>query len=144
MDNYNIIFTGERHQQFFEESMCLCRDIDVYHMALIYCLGISNDTRERIDSIYDFKSGDIRTECLKEGWITSGSARVIRLAFNLYTNGAQAYWRKRKRKRMRSAGLRSVVTIWWMNCSAAGMQNIFGRQFKFVIRNIVCRRGDIR
>lgn len=88
MDNYNIIFTGERHQQFFEESMCLCRNIDVYHMALIYCLGISNDTRERIDSIYDFKSGDIRPECLKEGWITSGSARVIRLAFNLYTNGA--------------------------------------------------------
>lgn len=57
-------------------------------MAFIYCLEISNDTRECIQSIYDFKSGDVRQECQKEGWITSGSGRVIRLAFNLYINGA--------------------------------------------------------
>ncbi|MCD7724709.1 MAG: DUF6075 family protein [Clostridiales bacterium] len=54
---------------------------------MVYCLGISEDTRDHVHSIYDFKSGCIKTECLREGWITSGSARIIRMAFNLYCNG---------------------------------------------------------
>ena len=37
--------------------------------------------------IYDFKTGCVITECLHEGWQTSGSVRVIRMAFNLYCNG---------------------------------------------------------
>ena len=28
---------------------------DVYHKALVYCLGISNDTRRNIKSIYDLR-----------------------------------------------------------------------------------------
>ena len=37
--------------------------------------------------IYDFKSGLVKTECLHEGWQTSGSVKVVRMAFNLYCNG---------------------------------------------------------
>ena len=82
-----IIFCDESHKQFFEEQIVNCRYQDVYHMALIYCLGISQDTRTHIDRIYDFKEGLVKPECLQEGWITSGSERIVRMAFNLYCNG---------------------------------------------------------
>lgn len=54
---------------------------------MIYILGISEDTRNHFSQIYDIKSGYIKTECLHQGWQTSGSVRVVRLAFNLYTGG---------------------------------------------------------
>lgn len=82
----NAIFSCEEHQQFFFEYLPKCRYTDVYHLALVYCLGIDRDTRKHVDSIYDFKTGDIKTECLRQGWITSGSAKIIRMAFNLYCN----------------------------------------------------------
>ena len=50
----------------------------------MYCLGIDADTRRNIKTIYDFKTGCVKTECLHNGWITSGSAKVVRMAFNLY------------------------------------------------------------
>ena len=62
--------------------------MDTYHQALIYCLGISDDTRKHIDRIYDFESGCVKPECLQEGWQTSGSLRIVRMAFNLYCNGS--------------------------------------------------------
>ena len=62
----------------------------MYHKALCYCLGISDDTRRNINSIYDFKTGCVKTECLHEGWQTSGSMKVVRMAFNLYCNGTQS------------------------------------------------------
>lgn len=80
------VFLDKEHEKFYEDNMKKCRERDVYHKALIYCLGISADTRRNISSIYDFKSGYIKTECLHEGWITSGSAKVVRMAFNLYCN----------------------------------------------------------
>ena len=33
------------------------------------------------------KSGYVKPEYLHQGWQTSGSVRVVRLAFNLYTDG---------------------------------------------------------
>ena len=59
----------------------------VYHQALVYCLGIDRDTRENVNKIYNFKTGYVKTECLQEGWQTSGSLRIVRMAFNLYCNG---------------------------------------------------------
>ena len=55
-------------------------------MALCYCLGINDDTRRNANRIYDFKTGCVKTECLHEGWQTSGSVKVVRIAFNLYCN----------------------------------------------------------
>ena len=55
--------------------------------ALCYCLGINEDTRRNADRIYNFKTGCVKPECLHEGWQTSGSAKVVRIAFNLYCNG---------------------------------------------------------
>ena len=55
--------------------------------ALCYCLGINEDTRRNVDRVYNFKTGCVKPECLHEGWQTSGSAKVVRIAFNLYCNG---------------------------------------------------------
>lgn len=84
----DVIFSGREHELFFLQKIKKCRKEDVYHKSLIYSLGIDRDTREQVDRIYDFKTGYVKTECLKEGWQTSGSRRIVLLAFNLYTNGA--------------------------------------------------------
>ena len=82
-----INFISEAHEKFYYEKLKEVRYQDVYHKALCYCLGISVDTRRNINSIYDFKTGCVKTECLHEGWQTSGSMKVVRMAFNLYCNG---------------------------------------------------------
>ena len=82
----SIIFNSEAHEKFYYEKLKEVREQDAYHKALCYCLGISSDTRRNINSIYDFKTGDIKTECLCEGWQTGSSMKVVRLAFNLYCN----------------------------------------------------------
>lgn len=83
---HTITFKNKEHEKFYNDYLPKCRYQDVYHKALVYCLGISEDTRRNIKRIYDFKSGFVLTECLQEGWITSGSARIVRMAFNLYCN----------------------------------------------------------
>lgn len=82
-----IKFKNNSHQKFYEKWMPQCRYQDVYHKALVYCLGINDDTRECVTQIYNFETGCVNTECLTNGWITSGSAKVVRMAFNLYCNG---------------------------------------------------------
>ena len=87
-----IIFADLAHKKFYFEQLKFVRCRDVYHKALIYCLGICGDTRRNLERIYDFESGCVKTECLKEGWQTSGSLRVVRLAFNLYCNGTPSVY----------------------------------------------------
>ena len=77
----DIIFISEAHEKFYYEKLKEVRYQDVYHKALCYCLGINDDTRRNVDSIYDFKTGCVKTECLHEGWQTSGSVKVVRMAF---------------------------------------------------------------
>lgn len=90
----NIIFQEEMHKKFFLLYLPECRNEDVYHQALIYCLGISRDTREHVEEIYDFETGCVKTECMSAGWQTSGSLKIIRMAFNLYCNGTQTVYEK--------------------------------------------------
>ena len=59
-----IIFISDGHEKFYYEKLKEVRYQDVYHKALVYCLGISNDTRRNIKSIYDFKTGCVKTECV--------------------------------------------------------------------------------
>ena len=82
-----ITFKSKEHEKFYMEYLEKCRYQDVYHQALVYCLGIDRDTRNNVNKIYNFKTGCVKTECLQEGWQTSGSLRIVRMAFNLYCNG---------------------------------------------------------
>ncbi len=90
-NNTHMVFADEEHEKFYYEKLEQARYQDCYHKALIYILGISEDTRNHFSQIYDIKSGYIKTECLHQGWQTSGSVRVVRLAFNLYTDGTPSY-----------------------------------------------------
>ena len=85
-NNTHMVFADEEHKKFYYEKLGQARDQDCYHQALIYILGISRDTREHFSQIYNIKTGAIRPKCLNEGWQTSGSVRVVRLALNLYTD----------------------------------------------------------
>ena len=87
-----MIFYDNSHKNFYETYLMKCRRQDVYHASLIYCLGINADTRRNINRIYDFKTGEVKTRCLYEGWQTSGSLKVVRLAFNLYNGGTPSIY----------------------------------------------------
>lgn len=65
----NISFKNDSHREFYDEWMPKCRCQDVYHKALVYCLGISEDTRNHVHAIYDFKNGCVKTECLTDGMV---------------------------------------------------------------------------
>ncbi len=80
-----ILFKSSEHELFYNKMLAMCRDNDCYHRALIYTLGINEDTRKHINEIYDFSSLCINSEVLRAGWITSGTVRALRLAFNLFT-----------------------------------------------------------
>ena len=82
-----ITFKNEAHKKFYTEYLPKCKYQDVYHKALVYCLGLNSDTRDHVDRFYDFKEGYVKPECLYEGWQTSGSMKVVRMAYNLYCNG---------------------------------------------------------
>jgi hypothetical protein len=49
-------------------------------------LGISPDTRRNFDSLYDAENRSISLKEIHAGWQTSGSLKVTRLAFNLFTD----------------------------------------------------------
>jgi hypothetical protein len=63
-----IIFISDEHEKFYNEKLKEVRYQDVNHMALCYCLGISEDTRRNVYRIYDFKTGCVKPDCLHEGW----------------------------------------------------------------------------
>ncbi len=85
-NNTHMVFVNEEHEEFFYEKLEQAKSQDCHHKALIYVLGISEDTRKYFNQIYDIKTGNIKRECLHQGWLSSGGVVVIRLAFNLYTD----------------------------------------------------------
>lgn len=62
--------------------------IDCYSKALIYLLGLSNDTRKHFESLFDMKERGIKIGGLRSGWQTGTSLRITRLAFNLWNGCA--------------------------------------------------------
>jgi len=66
-----MVFVDEGHEIFYYEKLKQARDQDCYHKALVYILGISEDTRNHFSQIYNMKSGCIKTTkqraCMKGG-----------------------------------------------------------------------------
>ena len=50
-DSRTITFKNREHEKFYKEYLPKCRHQDVYHMALIYCLGIDRDTRDHVRTL---------------------------------------------------------------------------------------------
>ena len=81
----DIRFADNAHMEFYNGQADRLNP-DSYLKALIYTLGICDDTRRRFDSMYDAKKRGIVLETLHAGWQTGGSTKATRLAFNLFTD----------------------------------------------------------
>lgn len=79
-----IRFSSKEHEKFFYQMLAKCGKHDSYYSSFFYCVGISEDTRNHVDRMFDFKERLIKPGALHEGWQTGGSARLTRLAFNLW------------------------------------------------------------
>ena len=60
----NITFKNKEHEKFYHTYLPKCRYQDTYHKALVYCMGLSEDTRRNVNRIYDFETGFIKPGCL--------------------------------------------------------------------------------
>ena len=78
-----IRFVDRDHLAFYNQTLNQSGNNDPYHKAFFYIMGISGETRRNIQKIFDFKEDCIRPDCIYDGWQTSGSERLTRLAFNL-------------------------------------------------------------
>ncbi len=81
-------FIDQSHRQFYKTylSKCVVKDRD--HKALIYLLGLLDETRAHITRLFNFSNDSINPEALFDDWTTSTAQSVIRLAFNLFTADA--------------------------------------------------------
>ena len=84
-----IRFIDREHLSFYNQLLNQTGKKDPYHKAFFYVIGISSDTRNNIQKIFDFEGDCIRPDCIGDGWQTSGTERITRLAFNLW-NGWNA------------------------------------------------------
>jgi|LSQX01.3.fsa_nt_gb hypothetical protein len=80
-----MIFLDDLHKKFYEDSVLRTNcSRDPYRKALFYTLGLTSETRDNINTLYDFKLGCINFDALQKGWQTGTSRKVTRLAFNLF------------------------------------------------------------
>lgn len=81
----NPIFKDIEHEQFYEGNLRMTHSQhDPYRQAFFYVVGLTPQTRHHIRDLYDYEEQAIRLEALEQGWQTSTSVKMTRLAFNLY------------------------------------------------------------
>ena len=80
-----MIFKDDRHMEFYNDCVKKAKaHRDPYRKALFYTLGLTDETRRYISRLYDFKERGICFDGLFDGFQTSTSKKVTRMAFNLY------------------------------------------------------------
>ena len=50
-----IRFSSKEHEKFFYQMLAKCGKHDSYYSSFFYCVGISEDTRNHVDRMFDFK-----------------------------------------------------------------------------------------
>lgn len=81
-----IQFISDEHKTFYDEMLAKCPRNNVYHRALFYLLGLSEETRSHINTLFDFTEDSIKFDGLTAGWQTGGTTRICQLAFNLWND----------------------------------------------------------
>ena len=79
-------FIELEHKKFYEQKLKEIGSNDIYRQALIYILGICETTREHFDDIINLKEGLINRNSLQAPYQTGTSAKVTRMAFNLWNS----------------------------------------------------------
>lgn len=80
-----MYFVSDEHKAFYDDHTAI-RSHGSDYDALIYTLGISDSCRKHLSALYDEKKRLIKPEGLQEGWQTSASVRISRLALHLFTH----------------------------------------------------------
>jgi len=84
-----VKFKDDEHRHFFETQVTKTNTWnDPYRKALFYTLGLTEQTRDHINALYNFKKKCIDFDGLQKPWQTGTSMKVTRLAFNLYNGFA--------------------------------------------------------
>ena len=78
-----IRFANKEHKDFYSQMLIKTRNDDAYHRAFFYAMGICEETRRNIRTLFDFKNGGINPDGLAAPWQTGSTRRLCRLAFNL-------------------------------------------------------------
>ena len=83
-----IKFKNAEHKEGFSNLIerAKVQDWDKERISLFYTLAIFEETRNNIESLYDFKEKCIKIDGLNKGFQTSGTVRATKLAFNLFNN----------------------------------------------------------
>lgn len=87
-----MIFLDSSHQAFYEQAIVTEQaENDPSRKALFYCLGLTAQTREHINDLYNFHSHVIKDAGLRAQWQTKETRKVSNLAFNLYNGYHSRY-----------------------------------------------------
>ena len=76
------LFYSEQHRNFYR--LHVDGGADPYYRALVYLLGMTEETRANFSRCFDGEARMIRPAALGEGLQTGGTARIVRMAFNLW------------------------------------------------------------
>lgn len=76
------LFYNEQHRNFYQQR--IRTGSNSYYLALVYLLGLTEETRANFSRCFDEEEQVIRPEALREGWQTGGTMRIVRMAFNLW------------------------------------------------------------
>lgn len=76
-------FINDAHEDFVRIKFSHVTQ-DTYHLALVYTLGLCAETRNHWDSLYNEETRSINWDSINQGWQTSGTLQITRLAFNLF------------------------------------------------------------
>ena len=76
------LFYSEQHRNFYR--LHVDGGADPYYRALVYLLGMTEETRANFSRCFDGEARMIRPAALGEGWQTGGTARIVRMASYFY------------------------------------------------------------
>lgn len=88
-----IKFYDEKHKEFYNEKMKEITN-DSYHQALVYLLGLTQNTRSNFKNLISYDgeyrpcSLAIKPNNINAGWQTGTTYKITRLAFNLFNGYA--------------------------------------------------------
>lgn len=80
-------FVDDDHKIFYENKLKELNEngkSDVYYKSLVYTLAICSVTREHFLNIFDIVKGEINIDSISAAYQTGTSAKITRLAFNLF------------------------------------------------------------
>lgn len=84
MSTRNILFRNKEHKDFYTGNLEKCIWNDGFHQALIYLMGISEQTRRHINDLFDFEEDRVKHKGLHADWQTDSTSKICHLAFNLW------------------------------------------------------------